>query len=342
MIILQQAFYGRDLYSGYRLLASTDTRHNKVIERLCASIGTPVGNSIVDPFYINYIENGYRYMIRAVNGNIDDSGRKTLFFHAYVGDHSELTSKKIGIEALIGANAFISQFTDTPISPLNFEECSYTVPWENTKFHWNNEKIAIVCDHQKLNLICGILRNAINVTNWASFSFRPLNDFKLYAISKYAALLPDDRKCIDEYGNVYSGSSKPDDENIKNDAIPIQEPKRKVNKLLLSLSLLFLLSISIVINVFWLLKKPEVKEKVVEKIVIKEVPVDRQQVISELRNKFGKNNIIYGNFSEEIRKDPPLKIQYDKHKKEILIKAGAYVDFVNKYILKEETKNEHN
>ena len=276
-------------------------------------------------------------MIRVVIGNLDDAGRKTLFFHAYIGDHSELVSKKIGIEALIGSNAFVSQLTDTPISPFNFEGCSHTVPWENVKFHWDNEKIAIVSDHQELNLICGILRNAIDVTNWASFSFRPLNDFKLYAISKYAALRPDDRKCIDEYGNVYPSLREQDDESMKNDAIPIQGSKRKANKLLI----LFLL-ISIAMNAFLLLKGPEiqVEEKVVEKTVIKEVPpknmVDRQQVISELRNKFGKDYIIYGDFSEELRKDRALGIQYDKHKKDILIRAGAYVDFVNRYILQQK------
>ena len=92
MIILQQAFYGREFHGGYKLLASTDAKHNDVIEKLCSSIGSPDGRSIVDPFFVNYIAGNYRYMIRGVIGQPDVSGRETLFFHAYIGNNSELSS----------------------------------------------------------------------------------------------------------------------------------------------------------------------------------------------------------------------------------------------------------
>ena len=336
MIILQQAFYGREAHGGYKLLASTDVKHNDVIEKLCSSIGSPDGRSIVDPFFVNYIAGNYRYMIRGVIGQPDVSGRETLFFHAYIGKNSELSSEGIGIETLIGINAFLPQFPDIPILPFRIEGNSFSIPWENAEIQWNNTDMAIVSNRPKLNLICGILKDKLNTTNWASFSFHPLNDFKVYVISKYAPIQPDDRLCLDEYGNIVADICKKPQHREEKKVIVKTKCRKDWGMLIPPMFLLLILSMGL--NAFLLLKKDE-KETIVKEVE-KEVPakniVTKEQVLMELKSNFDSNNIIHGNFIEQISsKSGPLKRQYETNEnvRKLFERAAAYIKFVNENIL---------
>ena len=203
MIELNQAFYGRDPIHGYRLLASSDTHFNQCIEHLCAAVGSPDGISAITPFYLNYIEHGYRYMIACCVGNPDDSGRKTLFFHAYIGKHQDLLNAHFGICSLIHRDAFLSEFKNGPVLNSRFEEDSFSIPWDKTNITWNGELLAIQSNKPELSLISSILKGKINDVSWASFSFQPLNDFQLYIISQYVAI-PRNRKCISSSGSIIS------------------------------------------------------------------------------------------------------------------------------------------
>ena len=136
MILLNQALYGRDPIRGYRLFASSESSFNQTVERLCSAIGSPDGISSIEPFYLNYIENGYRFMISCCIGNPDDSGRKTLFFHAFIGKHQELINKRFGIGSLIHQNAFLSEYISGPVLSKEFEEDSFLFRGEKPLLSW--------------------------------------------------------------------------------------------------------------------------------------------------------------------------------------------------------------
>lgn len=343
MITLQQAFYGRDPQVGYRLLASSDLMHNKVIEQLCSAIGTPDGVSTVEPFYINFVNGNWRYMLRGCIGNQDDAGRKTLFFHAYIGDHKEMRSINFGIGNLIHDGAFLHKYEKNPVLPHDFEESNYSLPWGESSFAWDQGRLAIVSKKPEFPFLTGLLKGNINDENWASFSFRPLNDFKIYVLSEYAPVMPSDRKCIDT-----SGALRHMEQALPQPPQKPQSPctSRKASKRNI---LWVFLALSLTINIFLAWKcfrvPPTIdhEEKVSDKkpqpvTVIKEVPakgaVTRQQVLQDLRTEFLQNNKpITGSWGDAMRQDPALKMQYDKLKKEPLLRARGYVDFVNNIIL---------
>lgn len=346
MITLQQAFYGRDPQVGYRLLAASDPTHNKVIERLCAAIGTPDGVSTVEPFYINYVNGDLRYMIRGCIGNQDDAGRKTLFFHAYIGDHKRMRSINFGIGNLIHDGAFLHRYEKTPALPHDFEESNYSLPWGNSSFAWDRGRLAIVSKKPEFTFLTGLLKGNINDENWASFSFRPLNDFKIYVLSEYAPVMPSDRKCIDTSGMLRRMEQSPlKPPSPQKTQQPCQRRKASNRNILW-----VFLALSITINILlaWKCfnapttdnhnseKSSDIKPQIVT--VTKEVPVKgavtRQQVLQDLRTEFLQNNKpITGSWDDAMRRDPALKIQYEKYAKEPLLRARGYVDFVNNIIL---------
>ena len=229
MVNLDQAFYGRDSIRGYRLLASSNQTHNNVVEHLCASIGTPDGASILEPFYINHIENGFRFMISCVPGLPDDNGRKTLFFHAFIGRHRELQNSEFGIGDLIQSNAFISSYKTGPVLPASFEETAASLPWGKTSIVWDRQDIAIQSSKPELPTITGLLKNEIDNFSWASFTFRPLDYCKAYVISQYVPM-PQQRKCVSLSGEILNQSTK--NKSVVSDPTPpkaTQKQKRFIS-----------------------------------------------------------------------------------------------------------------
>ena len=345
MIKLHQAFYGRDPNRGYRLLASSNTNFNQIVEGLCAAVGTPDGISDIEPFYINYIANGYRFMISVCNGNPDDGGRKTLFFHAYIGNHQELCSADFGIGLLIHNNAFASKYTSGPVLEKTFEENAFSLPWGKTSIVWRRgEKLAIRNAKPDLPLISGILKNSFDETSWASFSYRPLDNFQLYVISEYVTL-PSDRKCVSATGNLISEKKQPSSSVTKESVVPAS---KIVHRSKSNAVVLILLSVSIIANlifsvVLFFHKDPQPKPEV--KIVEKKVIVDRPgtigptraEILAELRAAFDKNyKRLNGSWRKAMQDDPALCSQFEDYKKDPLFKAEGYIEFVHKYIFEEK------
>lgn len=345
MITLNQAFYGRNPEKGYRMFASSAPQHNAIIERLCAAVGTPDGASTVEPFYINFIENGYRYMISCCMGD-QDAGRDTLFFHAFIGKHDDLKKSGVGIGTLIQEKFFKNKYEPGPVLPVSVEDSSYTLPWGKTSIIWNNEKLAIGSEKPELSMLSGILKNNIDDMSWASFSFKPLNDFQLYIISKFVAF-PQDRKCLSPTGDVLSLPQHKYPTNKTTYEKP-RPPKNK-GKIIFLLFLLSVLINCIFAGVLFsrstskITHSHDTPPQTVEKIVYKEVPVKgattRETVIKELRSEFDRRySRINGSWVKALESDRALSVQYHKYKKPQLYKAGEYIQFVHEFIFEDKEK----
>ena len=337
MIILQQAFYGRS-QTGYRLLASSCMEFNERIEQLCAAVGTPDGSSVIEPFFINYIEGNHRFMIQCCIGNPDDAGRKTLFFHVFIGDHSQLKNARMGIASLIRNKFFETKLPIGPIMQVSIEEDAYSLPWGSTSLMWHREKLAIVSRKPELNLLTGILKNNIDNVSWASFAFQPLDMLDIYVLSEYVSR-PNDRKCVMTDGTVDNVPQKP---QVFNPLLRTPTGSHKKSSGARYITLILLLFLFFIFG-YWLgssRTKDDVSMISTENPIKQAVPSDyshdkvtREEVMQELRKKFDHQYRINGNWDEAIKWDPVLERQYSVHKKKLLIKAKGYVEFVNKEIL---------
>lgn len=360
MIRLHQAFYGRDPDKGYRLLASSNAMFNQTVSELCAAIGTPDGISSVDDFYMNFIADGYRYMISVCNGKPDEGGRKTLFFHAYIGRHQELCSADFGIGSLIHIKAFEKEYKTGPVLEKSFEESAFSLPWGKTSIIWNHgEKLAIRSPKPDLMLISGILKNNLDETTWASFAFQSLDRFQIYIISEYVSM-PNDRKCVSSSGAVISNVKRPA-QNIT--PSPLQTRPRSSRS---RGGLLILLLVSIIINIAFAVSffnRTEMSNQGNTQNAAKEISnhkhtalptqsaatvpnvprmpatkgTTREEVIRELRAEFEKNHVrLNCSWRKAMHDDRALQQQFEKYRKDPLIKAEGYIDFVHKYIFEEK------
>ena len=343
MIKLDQFFYGRDSVKGYRLLASSNSAHNQVVERLCAAVGTPDGMSKMEPFYINHIENGYRYMISVCAGTSDDNGRETLFFHAYAGQHQELIQAGFGIGNLIQENAFSNSYKNGPVLPASFEETTSSLPWGTTPIVWDKQNLAIQSSKPELPIITGLLKNEIDNVSWASFSFRPLDFCRIYIVSEYV-MMPQDRKCVSTEGKTLNSQRKKEISNPSNANNISVSPKS------MSFRIPFLISVivNVVLACFCFLGAPgtittrgQSSPPDSEHVnIIKEEKdlVTREEVIKELREEFEKR-IIHQSTQEWmdlITHDKVLKDQYMKYKKTPLLYAESCIQFINQTLYREK------
>ena len=348
MITLHQAFYGRE-QTGYRLLASSCPEFNQRIEQLCAVIGTPDGTSVVEPFFLNYIEENNRFMVQCCIGNLDDAGRKTLFFHVFIGNHSQLKQARMGIASLIRNKRFESKLPSGPILDVSIEEENYSLPWGNQKLTWNNEKLAIISNKPELSLLTGTLRGDIDNISWASFSFHSLDNFDIYVLSEYVPM-PNDRKCVTSNGAVavvpqkIQKPSQPSAPVVKQ---PTHQQSTSVKSIILALSLIANCILG------YLLMQPETVQtpndnttnhpKPPEQVVDNNLPAKftKEEVIQELRDNFlQKYQKIEGTWEDQMRSDPKLKREYFDLEKAPLRLANGYVQFINSEILeKSENKN---
>lgn len=343
MIKLHQAFYGRDPSRGYRLLASSNETFNRTAADLCAAVGTPDGISAIEPFYLNFIAGQYRYMIAGRSGKPDEGGRKTLFFHVYIGDHQELRAANFGIGSLIHANAFRSEYEPGPVLETTFEEGSFSLPWGNTPIVLERgEKLAIRSSKPELSLISGILKKSLDETSWASFSYRPLDDFRLYVISEYVAL-PGDRKCVSTAGTAVGGAQRPPQNGSPERQIPPPPGCKKSGSGQIWLVLFGLSLAANILLVVALLSsggkpvpppppRPQGGKNAVEHP--RAPAVTREAVIKELRGKFDSRDKLNVPWRKALE-GAKLEMYYD-HKVMPIMKAEKYIQFVHKYIFEEK------
>lgn len=334
MIELEQAFYGRDAIDGYRLLASSanNSRQEGVVSRLCAAIGTPDGSSSCHRSYINFVEGELRYMIGVTSGNIGDANRKTLFFHAFIGNNSQLNQNNFGIGSLIALGAFRDNLPEGDINACQFKEKFSKIEAATTTIDWRGEKIAIVSSHDELNLLAGIMGEAIDTTSWASFCYRDVEEFQVYVLSEYVHN-PLKRKCYATNGKLISPSREKTPP-----ILGIEQSSSKAGRGKAIGLLGVLLVLSLMANIFFIsgvipFRKGSGFQQGGSEVTREQM---RKDVLSDLRKKFEADGYtkLAGSWQDSAKSDGRLKYNYDKI--ETLKIMGGYVEFVQKNIFTEE------
>lgn len=359
-IQLNQAFFG-NAQSGYRLLASTDNRFSTDVANYCNAIGTPDGFSEVEPFLFSVPRNNVLMMFCCQPGQPDALGRKTLFFHAIIVEREKADAFNINAYSLYEAGYF-SKSLISNCRPIELDKPLKQTNKILSPFAWNGESLAIISGKPETELIRGLLGHSINTISWSSFSYQPLDDFRLYVISKYINR-PSDRKCILPSGEILPQGMRETSSQKTNQVHSVSATSKsgnhKKSRILLVLSVLVNLALAYILLTTpktRVITKEVVKEVPVEKIVyqdrieyrdrevIKEVPVKveptappltREQVLAELRTHFPSDKQI-SNFDEIVRTS--LRIQQlqtnpEPQEKELIPKISAYISFVNTYIL---------
>ena len=352
MINLDQAFYGRDSIKGYRLLASSNPTHNSIVERLCASIGTPDGSSVLEPFYINHIENGFRYMIYCGPGAPDDDGRKTLFFHAFIGSHRDLLNSEFGIGNLIQNNAFVTSYKTGSVLPSSFREDASSLPWGKTTIVWERNNLAIQSSKPELPIITGILKSEIDKFSWASFTFRPLDFCQLYIISQFIPV-PQNRKCVNTSGetlNLRTKTMSTDSHSTPTLKTSMQKRRTFLVPFCISLFVNVILALFIVFagntkNTHPIVTYDEGQENHKE-----EPPTQlktngaatktftREDVLQELRTEFEKKYTrqSYKDWKKSLQENSKSLKKADELNDIPLLRAGDYIKFVNQTLFDEK------
>lgn len=339
-LTFEQAYYGNDL-SGYHLLGNSNPAYSAVIERICGSIGTPDGFSEVSPFLISTVSGSMLVMICGRMGALDSSNRKTMFFHALYAPLSQCESADINAFRLLRMGKFAEK-PESACGRVTMDlEADDTKP-DSPPFSWNGEKLALICKSPANARIEALLGDKTNRVSWASFTFAPLPDFKLYAISEYVSA-PDDRVCRDANGKVLF---QPHEQNRtpsmnrppeKRDVVT-QSPKGNHASAILGI----LLAISVALNIA-LIVKPDLlsganASRTSDPASGVQSQPNRKNVdpLQELRDKFPEENRIDW---EKEKADAKNGFFFDRVHDEkareypFFSKIEYYVHFVNQTIL---------
>lgn len=356
---LDQAFFGND-QNGYCLLGCTDNRFSHDVAFYCNAIGTPDGFSAFKPFLFSVPKDDFLLMFCCQAGAADASGRRTLFFHAIIADRKVVNEFNVNAYTLYDSGYFSDSLIDgcLPIElskPLTQSNC-HPVP-----FAWNGEPLAIISEKPETTLIRALLGDSVNSLPWANFTYQPLENFRLYVISKYVNR-PQGRKCVLPSGEVLPKGLR-DQSSFKGPQSP-KPPQVTTMCHCRVFKILFISSVFLNLALAYLYlmdsrtgersqnKVPEAKiviQREVEYLdreVIKEVPVEikpsmppltREQVLTELRTHFPVDKEIE-NFDEIVKGSSRLKALNENPREEyqevgLISKISAYISFVNTYIL---------
>lgn len=335
-IQIEQAFFGNGP-SGYQLLDITDKKYSSLVTKYCGAIGTPDGLSEVSPFLFSVPIADNVLMFCCQRGELDPSGRPTLFFHAMIANLIEAKQFNVNAYTLYNTGCFKNHIADS-CKPLILARPFEKLQSSSAIFIWDGSPLAIVSAREEKNLLCSLLGNHVNEIAWSSFTFQPLPNFTLYVISKYV-MLPQDRKCVSSTGQILSSGP------IK--GVRMMEPsmtsiQSKASKNWLSLFFLsMLINIVLICAIVSLYKQQNI---ISSPNPIKNKILNREDVINELRDKFPESSKIL-NFDEIMNKDERLKGIIENPNKELgedglIDKIKEYIDFVNKEIIVKQKQGE--
>lgn len=196
MIALEQLYWGHD-GNRYRSLGASSQANGDVAGRIRDKLGTPDGLSEMKPFLVSVPYEDRLIMICGQRGKPDNIGRNTLFFHTLIGDRAECSRNHINAYSLWQGGYFKSEYSGAAqAEPLPVPELPEIPASGAEPPPWDGEKLAIRSSAPENELLYRMLGARINDIPWAGFTWNPLNDFTLYAISRYAEM-PKDRPCWD-------------------------------------------------------------------------------------------------------------------------------------------------
>lgn len=196
MIKLEQLYWGHD-GGRYRLLGASSQAPADDVAYFRDRLGTPDGLSEIKPFLLSVPVGDLLVMMCGQQGRRDNIGRKTVFFHALIGSKEECKQHHVNAYSLWENGFFKAEYVEgTSVEPLSVQILpEIHIPEVETPL-WNGQKLAIRSDKPENELVCQMLGARINDVPWAGFTWNPLDDFMVYAISRYAAT-PKDRPCHD-------------------------------------------------------------------------------------------------------------------------------------------------
>lgn len=197
MIKLEQLYWGHD-GGRYRLLGASSQAPTDEVAHFRDLLGTPDGLTEIKPFLLSVPVGDLLIMMCGQQGRRDDIGRKTVFFHALIGSKAECTQHHVNAYSLWENGFFKAEYVDgTSVEPISVQSLPEMHIPEVGIPPWNGQKLVIRSDKPENELVCRMLGDRINDVPWAGFTWNPLDDFLLYAISRYAAT-PKDRPCHDQ------------------------------------------------------------------------------------------------------------------------------------------------
>ncbi len=186
----EQIIFGSDA-RGYRILGHSvgATAFCDEFAKICSSFGPQDISYSGEPFLFNKVIGESVLMACGRSGAKDSAGRKTLFFSGLILP-SEL-SKKTGATpfTLFERRLFKEGYNGEVLERLT-EDLEAIVSVPNSP-SIKCPSVIIGCDKPMNNLLKEMLGSQANSLNWASYSFCPLDNFDIYALSKSASL-PDD------------------------------------------------------------------------------------------------------------------------------------------------------
>jgi len=189
-ITFQQVFYGHN-GTGYGILGTSHPGWGPHVAAICEAVGTPASREF-QPFLISVPQSGCLIMIRACRGRVDSAGRKTIFFHALIA--SQKVVEQWGLNVFMLDKKY-RVFTDTPVpdpQPFTLQVSEKPVPEQGGNAKGSFAPIVFISSTEETEQVCSFAGEAVNYLKWAGFSFQPLPDFDLYALSDTAAV-PHDR-----------------------------------------------------------------------------------------------------------------------------------------------------
>ena len=233
----------------------------------------------------------------------------------------------------------------------------------NPPFNWDQKPLAIQCNQPQNELLEQLLGKETNKFAWASFSYSPLLDFTLYAISKHADT-PTNITCSDEYGKLLSNKYHSSNSKSNNQNMSFPPTTKNKNH---STIWLYAFIISLIGNVGFVYLQISHKPKVIKKEIIKKIKVPgpvqtkivekrikcnhkaidknalEKEFFQKLKNKFPKDYQIK-NLTQELNKEIHQMIK-DKSEDsnateyKLLNKFIHYVNFVNENILNKKIRS---
>ena len=189
-ITFQQVFYGHN-GTGYGILGTSHPGWGPHVAAICEAVGTPASREF-QPFLISVPQSGCLIMIRACRGRVDSAGRKTIFFHALIA--SQKVVEQWGLNVFMLHKKY-RVFTDTPVpdpQPFTLQVSEKPVPEQGGNAKGSFAPIVFISSTEETEQVHSFAGEAVNYLKWAGFSFQPLPDFDLYALSDTAAV-PHDR-----------------------------------------------------------------------------------------------------------------------------------------------------
>ena len=374
---IEQIFFGRGV-SGYGVLGASPAgySHAARVEALCGAVGTPGADYGGEPFLLSVPDGDQVMMICGRRGVPDSMGRGTLFFHALVADKSALANAKADAASLFAQGVFADKMPSGDIAPLCVDVVLKDGQPSGSLVDVITPCV-IRSGKPAMDIVRAAVGNQVLSLSWATFAFQLMRGFDVQVIPSRTPA-PRTVNEYDTTGKLIRSAARADssrkedalqrhhDETACSSIAHVSNvPSNDKSNVMFKLSVILNIVFAAVCVLLFSSRKsatdepiepvtPIVVTNTVEKIVEKRVPVqlsDAQRaeiedaaikrLCSELKDGFLMEREIR-DFDVSVTKLPKYEAVCEDPKfeqqKVFLDNLKFYVDFVNKKLLKGETR----